>query len=210
MKSAILFDLDGTLLDTAPDLIGALADLARELDLPLPTQDLRPCVSFGTPALLGALGFDRHHDQFHSLRQRYLALYRERLYCETKLFEGMADLLEELVQRSIKWGIVTNKPHHLTQPLVEGLNLQPHCCISGDTMRYSKPHPAPLLKAANELGYNPLNCFYVGDILNDISCAKAAGMKPLIAAYGYGDGSDLNNWNAPLIQTPLELRNYLC
>ncbi len=210
MLDAVLFDLDGTLLDTAPDLISALDELARELGMALPSGDLRPCVSFGTPALLGALGFGRDHPEFPTLRQRYLAIYEANLCRYTQFFEGVNALLDELAERAMPWGIVTNKPGSLTERLLAALELHPACCVSGDTLRYSKPHPAPLLRAANLLGANPLRCIYVGDIHNDILAAQAAGMRPLVAAYGYGDGSDCTTWGAPLVYSADALRGHLC
>lgn len=188
MLRPVLFDLDGTLLDTAPDMGGALNQLRAESALgPLPAESIRPWVSNGAAALV-RLGFgDCEPARFESLRLRFLEIYASRLALETALFEGGAALLEALEAAEVPWGIVTNKPAWLTEPLLEALGLRRRACVvvSGDTLAEKKPHPAPLLLAAARLERRPSDCVYVGDAERDMIAAQAAGMPAVLARFGY-------------------------
>jgi len=198
--SAVLFDLDGTLIDTAPDLVGALDDLMREQGRePLPYALARGYASHGSNGLV-RLGFpDLDGDRAESLRRRFLDLYAARIARESRLFEGCDALLDRLEAQGRRWGIVTNKPAFLTDPLVAalGLDRRAGCVISGDTLPERKPHPAPLLHAAALIGADPTRCLYVGDAERDIQAARAAGMPVIIAGYGYlGPEDDPEAWAA--------------
>lgn len=210
-RAAVLFDLDGTLLDTAPDLAAALNRL-RELEglAPLPYADIRPHVSHGSKALT-RLGFELSPDsaEFETLRLRLLDLYHEDVASRSRLFDGMAHVLLGLQAASLAWGIVTNKPGWLTTPLLAQISLPvpPGCVISGDTLPVSKPDPAPLLLAAAQLGVSPQNCLYIGDAARDVEAGKRAGMATLVAAYGYLTQDDIPSaWGAGgLIASPPEI-----
>jgi N-acetyl-D-muramate 6-phosphate phosphatase len=185
---AVLFDLDGTLLDTAPDMAAALNRLLHEEGRPpLAFADIRPHVSHGSTALV-RLGFG-HTDEstFATLRQRYLEVYRQNLADQTQLFDGVDSALQRLEAAGIPWGVVTNKPGWLTEPLLEQLELRHRAqvVVSGDTLKERKPHPAPLLHAANELGVAAEDCIYIGDAERDVLAGRAAGMKVFVALFGY-------------------------
>ena len=201
MIEAILFDLDGTLIDTAADMGGALNSLLLEEGFePLPLETIRPLVSQGG-LVLTRLGFAGKvtEQQIEPLRQRFLQHYRAQVADESKLFDGYAEILDELEARSIPWGIVTNKPEWLTHPLLEQLGLADRSAvvIGGDTLAQRKPHPLPLQVAAERLGISCNNCIYVGDDERDIVAGKAARMKTLVAAYGYiEDAVDIEAWKA--------------
>jgi 2-phosphoglycolate phosphatase len=201
MIEAILFDLDGTLIDTAPDMGGALNNLLREEGhQPLPLDTIRPLVSQGG-LVLTRLGFaDKVTEQeIEPLRQRFLQHYHAHVADESRLFDGYAEILDELEARSIPWGIVTNKPEWLTHPLLEQLDLAQRSgvVIGGDTLAQRKPHPLPLQIAAERLRVSCNNCIYVGDDERDIIAGKAASMKTLVAAYGYiEDAADIVAWDA--------------
>ena len=184
----MLFDLDGTLLDTAPDFVIAVNALRAEEALPpLPASRIRPYVSHGSPAMI-RVAFDSgpEHREFERRRRRFLDHYAAVLGHATVLFEGMEAVLCTLEKRGLKWGIVTNKPGWLTTPLLASLQLEQRaaCVISGDTTPRAKPHPDPLLAAARELGMAPSACLYVGDAERDVEAARAAGMPVLVALYG--------------------------
>ena len=185
---AVLFDLDGTLLDTAPDMVGALNELRREQHLdPLPFETVRPLVSHGATALV-RLGFpDADPGLFRVLRERFLEIYRGRLCVETRVYDGLLDALQVLDARRLAWGVVTNKPGWLTEPLLERLALRNRArvIVSGDTLPERKPHPAPLLHAAKMLGALPDECIYIGDAERDVLAAQAAGMRVFVALFGY-------------------------
>jgi 2-phosphoglycolate phosphatase len=211
MPSSVLFDLDGTLVDTAPDMAFALNQLLVERGRsPLPYENIRPQVSNGARGLLG-LGFsiDSPHPDYDPLRKRFLELYQRDLCVHSRLFDGMEEVLQSLEQRGISWGIVTNKPGWLTEPLVQalGINARAACVVSGDTCERSKPHPAPLLHAAKIIGTVAARCLYVGDAIRDIEAARAAGMSVIAAQYGYlEEGTDPASWGADALAThPLEL-----
>jgi phosphoglycolate phosphatase len=212
---AVLFDLDGTLADTAPDLGHAL-NLQRERHglPPLPQEIIRPYASHGTIGLFDiGFGLTPKDARFAPMREEYLALYTANLCLHTTLFPGMAELLDALEGKGIAWGVVTNKPARFTNPLLEQLGLigRAASVISGDTCSHPKPHPEPLLCAARETGADPASCLYVGDAERDIEAAHAAGMSVLIAAYGYLGADDRpETWNADgTIQHPSEILRYL-
>ena len=211
----VLFDLDGTLLDTAPDLAAALnAVLVENRREPLPYDAIRPVVSHGGIALI-ELGFDlRPSDPgFEPLRRRLLDVYRENLSQHTRPFPGMPELLATLEQRGINWGVVTNKPAWLTDPLLKDLQLYDRavCVISGDTLDERKPHPAPMLHACRQAGSKPEQCVYVGDAQRDVEAGKRARMHTLIALFGYFKDDDKpHEWQADgVIKQPGEVLDWL-
>jgi 2-phosphoglycolate phosphatase len=211
----VLFDLDGTLADTAPDLAHALNLLRAERALgPMDYTVIRPEASHGSLALI-RLGFQAGPGDpgFDELRNRFLDIYAEHLCEHTRLFPGMAELLDALGARGLTWGIVTNKPAFLTDPLVErlGLSTRAACVVSGDTVGNRKPHPEPMLHACRLAGREPLQCLYVGDAERDIEAGRRAGMPTAVALFGYiRDHEDPANWGADTaIREPLELLAWL-
>jgi phosphoglycolate phosphatase len=215
MIKGMLFDLDGTLADTAPDL-GFALNRQREIHrLPaLPLQAIRPYVSQGGRGLM-KIGFDLTPEDadFISMREEFLDLYAKRLCHETRLFPGIAELLCELEKRGLPWGVVTNKIERFTLPLLEKLQLagRAACIVSGDTCSNFKPHPEPLLHASREMGIPAGDCVYVGDDERDVQAARAAKMQVVVVLYGYlGNGAQPESWGADaLINTPQELLRYL-
>jgi len=211
---AFLFDLDGTLLDTAPDMIGALNRLRLEHSEPeLAHAPLRRHVSHGAARLV-RVGFpDVTGDDFERLRLRFLELYATGLAEGTSLFHGWSGVLAALEASRRPWGIVTNKPGWLTGPLLQQLSLHERaaCVVSGDTVAERKPHPMPLLHAARTLGLAPAACVYVGDAERDIQAGRAAGMSTIAAAYGYrGSDEDPSDWGPDaVIQSPDELMSWI-
>jgi phosphoglycolate phosphatase len=183
----VLFDLDGTFADTAPDLAAALNRLRAEQDLePLPLERVRPFASAGARGLVHAgFGIKPGDGEYAALREAFLEFYAERTCVETRLFPGMAELLESLGERSVAWGLVTNKATRFTDRIVAALDLKPACVVCGDTTPHLKPHPAPLLHAAEQLGLAPQDCACVGDDLRDIQAARAAGMRSIAVDWGY-------------------------
>lgn len=186
---AVLFDLDGTLVDTAPDLAGALNRVRQDRGLPpLPLDVLRPHASCGARGLIAA-GFERtpDHPDFPTLRDTFLAHYENGLCVASALFEGVEEVLEAIAARGMPWGIVTNKATRYTVPLLDELALprKPAVVVCGDTTTHAKPHPAPLFEAASRLAIEPSRIVYVGDAERDVRAALAAGMLCLVAAYGY-------------------------
>jgi phosphoglycolate phosphatase len=212
--SAVLLDLDGTLLDTAPDMGGALNRLRAEHGLaPLPAATIRPVVSHGAVRLV-SLGFPEARDaEFERLRLRFLELYSLNLAEHTRPFPGIDAVLRELEQRGMPWGVVTNKPGWLTDPLLEAIGLasRASCVVSGDTVAERKPHPLPLLHAASLIRVPPERCIYVGDAERDIVAGRAARMLTLIASYGYLGADDTpGSWQANgAIEDPAELLGWL-
>jgi phosphoglycolate phosphatase len=194
----VLFDLDGTVLDTAPDMAGALNALRLEQNLPPVAYEIvRPCVSHGAVRVVRAGFPDADAQAFARLQQRFLEIYRAGLARETRLFPGMQDVLLALDARGLRAGIVTNKAGWLTEPLLDEMGLRGRfaCVVSGDTLAERKPHPLPLLHAARLAGVEPGECVYVGDAERDIQAARAAGMPGLIARYGYvPDDEDPDRW----------------
>jgi phosphoglycolate phosphatase len=213
--ACVLFDLDGTLLDTAPDMGQALNRLLHEHGRNLlPLATMRPVVSHGTRGLLElGFGITPGHDEFIPLRDRFLTLYNDALASQTTIFPGMAEVLEALEQRVIPWGIVTNKPGWLTEPLLTELELDQRvaCVVSGDTLSKRKPDPEPLLHACRLLGIAPDNCLYMGDAERDIEAGRRAGMVTAVASYGYRyPHENPADWGADvLFDTPQELLSWL-
>jgi len=211
---AVLFDLDGTLLDTAPDMIGALNTLRAEEGLAaVPFATARPQVSHGSSGLMRVAFPEAVNGELERLRARFLLLYRERLAEETLLFPGGDIMLEKIEASARPWGVVTNKPGWLAEPLLAELGLEPRmaCLVSGDTLPERKPHPRPLLHAARLMGIDPAACVYVGDALRDIQAARAAGMRSVVASFGYVPaGDEHREWPAEAwIDTPAELVGWL-
>jgi N-acetyl-D-muramate 6-phosphate phosphatase len=211
---AALFDLDGTLLDTAADMVHALNLLRLEQALsPLPFALLRLQVSNGGVAMMRSAFPDTEGPQFERLHQRFLDIYRANLVVHTQLFAGFETVLSRLEQCAIPWGIVTNKAAWLTEPLLAALGLRQRagCVLSGDTLPERKPHPRPLLVAAEQLGLAPAQCVYVGDALRDVQAANAAGMCALGAQFGYLNPADEpQHWPvAGWLATPHDLLPWL-
>ena len=206
---AILFDLDGTLADTAPDLAQALNKLRLERGMePAAYESLRPYASAGARGLIRAgLGLTPEAAEYEALRIAFLNNYEAAIAVHSRLFDGVQELLAQLDSSGIAWGIVTNKAMRFTDALVPLIGLgHAACVVSGDTTAHAKPHPAPLLEAAQRLGKAPEHCWYVGDDLRDIQAGRAAGMLTIAAAWGYCGSDGPTQWNAHAIaQEPLEL-----
>jgi len=213
--TAVLFDLDGTLVDTAPDL-GYALNLQRQRHglPPLADELIRPQASHGARGLL-EIGFDLQPDdrRFASLRAEFLQLYADNICRHSRPFPGILELLAELEARGLKWGIVTNKPAAFTEPLMSILDLAERaaCIVSGDTCPQPKPHPAPMLAAAELCSARPAQCLYLGDAERDIQAARAAAMPALVAAWGYiGSADQPHTWGAHgQIHHPCETLDYL-
>jgi len=210
-RCAVLFDLDGTLVDTAPDLCAVLtALLDRHSRPPLPYAVARNEVSNGAIGMIRTAFDDAlSEDQIERLRLDFLGIYLESVCVNSRIFYGLDDILHKLEKMEYPWGIVTNKPHAMTEPLLTALGLdgRPKCVVSGDRLPQRKPHPAPLRLAAEEIGFDPVECVYVGDAPRDIEAGRAAGMSTIAAAYGYiPQSEDPSSWGADLvIQRPAEL-----
>ena len=211
----ILFDLDGTLADTAPDLAYALNTLLQEQGRAALSYELiRPEASHGAKALL-RLGFDLAPEDagYDALRRRVREIYAATLTRGTRLFDGMPQLLAEIRARGMNWGIVTNKPKSLTEPLVDqlGIGHDAACVVSGDTTANSKPHPEPMLHACRAAGSRPDQCLYVGDAARDIEAGRVAGMQTLVALFGYIDSDDdPHSWGADgMIRHPREVLDWI-
>ena len=215
LPDAVLFDLDGTLVDSAPDLAGAGNEMRVQRGLaPLPLARFRPHVGSGARGMLGiALEVTPQHEEFAALRDEFLARYERRLTRESRVFDDILPLLDALEARALRWGIVTNKATLYTLPVVSGLALAQRAAvvICGDTTPHAKPHPAPLLEAARRLQADPSNCIYVGDDLRDIQAGRGAGMRTIAAAWGYlGQGEAIADWQADaVIERPAELLQWL-
>ena len=211
----ILFDLDGTLLDTAPDLGTALNTQRAEHKLAaLPQETIRPVVSHGSPALLKlGFGIEPNDSRYAGMRARLLEIYRSCLSQKTCLFSGIEEVLQDLEQRGMRWGIVTNKPGALTEPLLQTFQLHQRaaCVVSGDTTPRRKPHPDQLLHACTLTGCSPTSSLYVGDAQRDVEAAHAAGMQALVALYGYIDVNEKPDaWQADgLLEKPADLLPWL-
>ncbi|MBK1714004.1 phosphoglycolate phosphatase [Rubrivivax gelatinosus] len=213
--AAVLFDLDGTLVDSAPDLAGAANDLRRAQGLaPLPYERLRPMVGTGARGMVGvAFGLAPGDPGFEELRDAFLARYAARLLDETRIFEAIEPVLAALDAAGLRWGIVTNKAMRYAEPVVRGLALDVRVAalVAGDTTPFSKPHPEPLLEASRRLGVLPTDCVYVGDDHRDIVAGRAAGMRTLAAGWGYlGSGEPIEAWGADaVLADPIALLQWL-
>ncbi|WP_101047967.1 phosphoglycolate phosphatase [Macromonas nakdongensis] len=212
---AVLFDLDGTLIDSAPDL-GYAADLMRlRRGLPsLPMVHYRPLAGAGARGMIQvAFGHGPDHPEFEGLRQEFFDNYQACMTRSTQPFDGVADMLEALCRQGLRWGVVTNKSERFALPLTAGMPLfaSSSTVVGGDTTPHPKPHPAPLWEAARRLGVAPEACLYVGDDERDIVAGKAAGMPTVAACYGYlGVQADVSGWGADaVIETPQALLNFL-
>lgn len=211
MTKLILFDFDGTLADTAPDL-AATANKQRERKglPPLPYEALRRYATQGARGLLKAsLDIDPDHPEFEAHREQFLADYEQDMVRLTTLFPGVTDMLTGIQAAGLRWGIVTNKLEYLAVPMVVHLGLYTHCAVTvgGDTTDHAKPHPAPLLYAAEKAGHHPDQCIYIGDDQRDIIAGKAAGMATVVAAYGYGtEDAEVHSWGADAVaESPLHV-----
>ncbi|WP_022949238.1 HAD family hydrolase [Methylohalobius crimeensis] len=205
----ILLDLDGTLLDTAPDLAFALnAVLTEEGREPLPLATVRPAVSHGARGLI-RLGFGEDGDASARRMDRLISVYRKHLADRTRLFDGMAEVLQEVESQGMTWGVVTNKRRDLTLPLLDRLQLRERaaCVVSGDDTSRNKPHPDPLWLACRQAGVDPAHCIYVGDAERDIEAGRRAGMGTVVARYGYlAPDARPEGWGADaLVETPRQL-----
>lgn len=204
VPAGVLFDLDGTLIDSAPDLAGAVNALRVRRGMPeLDISLLRPYASQGARGLLGAgMGVGVEDDGFDELRDEFLSYYEAHSSVKTVRFEGVNELLKLLEEKKIPWGIITNKHERFTNPLVKALGLDARAAvvISGDTTAHAKPHPLPLLHAAQLMGLEPSQLVYVGDDERDIQSARAAGyMGAIAASYGYCNVDEVGMWNADVI-----------
>ena len=212
---AVLFDLDGTLIDSAPDLAGAANTLRAEHGLePLPYEQLRPMVGAGARGMVGvAFGVAPGDERFELLRDAFLARYERSMLDRTRIFEGIEELLAGLEAAGIAWGIVTNKATRFALPVAQGVGLVPRAgaLVCGDTTAHSKPHPEPLWEAARRLGHMPADCLYVGDDLRDVQAGRAAGMATQVAAWGYqGPGEPIHAWGADaIVESPPGLLKWL-
>jgi phosphoglycolate phosphatase len=212
---AILFDLDGTLVDSAIDLGGAVDAMRVQRGLqPLGVAQYREVCGAGARGLL-KVAFDMtpDHEQYESMKLEFFDIYQSMLTQQTQFFSGIPEMLKGLMDKGLQWGVVTNKMERFTQPLTKShsLFLQAKAVISGDTTPHAKPHPEPLLEAARRMGLNPSACWYVGDDQRDMLAAKAAGMVGVAALYGYiGYGAHYETWGSDFqIKGPLELLNIL-
>ncbi|MFL6632439.1 MAG: HAD family hydrolase [Massilia sp.] len=210
---AVLFDLDGTLADTAPDLAAAVNWMRSERGLePTPYAILRPTASAGARGMIGAaFGLAPGDAGYEELRVEWFERYQSNMAVHSTLFDGIPDLLAGLAAAGMAWGIVTNKPARFTDPLVPQIGLaHAGCVISGDTTPHAKPHPAPLLEAARRLDIDPTHCWYVGDDQRDIEAGRAAGMITVACNWGYCGSIDPVTWGADyLLETPQQLLHML-
>ncbi|HZT62943.1 MAG TPA: HAD-IA family hydrolase [Burkholderiales bacterium] len=211
---AVLFDLDGTFADTAPDLGRAINRMRADKGLePLPISALRAHASAGARGLLKAgFGLSPESEGYKDLRDRFLVLYEENLCVDTRLFDGIEALVDAMEARGLQWGIVTNKATRYTEPLLRLLGVdRAACVVCGDSTPHAKPHPASLLRAAEILSLPPSACLYVGDDIRDIQAARAAGMRFVAAGWGYlGEGGDPGTWGADaVLPRPREIMDLL-
>jgi 2-phosphoglycolate phosphatase len=212
---AVLFDLDGTLIDSAPDL-GAAADKMRlDRGLPsLPYENYRPMAGAGARGMLSvAFGMTPEHADFPAMREEFFLNYESCMMQRTFAFEGVAELIGELLARKLPWGVVTNKSKRFAEPLTRAMPLFATAAtvVSGDTTPHAKPHPEPLYEAARRMGFDPAHCIYVGDDERDVVAGLAAGMGTVAATYGYlGQHADTSRWGAHAeINSPLALLQLL-
>ncbi|MGE4112359.1 MAG: phosphoglycolate phosphatase [Burkholderiales bacterium] len=212
MNRAVLFDLDGTFADTAPDLGRAINTMRAARGLaPVPLTDTRRVTSMGARGLLGVgFGIGSEHADYAAMREEFLDLYEKNLCCDSTLFPGIAELVDHLEHHGIVWGIVTNKAERFAKPLLQQLGYASRaaCIIGGDTTGHMKPHPAPLLAAAAVIGIAPADCHYVGDDRRDIEAGHAAGMRTVAVRFGYLNGSNPDDWGADsVVSSPEEIKN---
>lgn len=212
---AVLFDLDGTLIDSAPDLAAAADKMRKDRGLPsLPLERYRPMAGAGARGMLGeAFGMAPDHPDFPNMREEFFVNYESCMTERTSIFEGVPELISQILQRDLAWGVVTNKATRFTDPLTRAIPLfaTAGVVVSGDTTPHAKPHPAPLLEAAARLKLEPGECIYVGDDERDILAGLAAGMGTVAATYGYlGAKADTAEWGAhAAINSPSELLQLL-
>jgi len=211
----VLFDLDGTLVDSAPDLGGAANELLRRHGRPERGLDeFRPMAGSGARGMLRVgFGIQPSDPDYEPLRAAFIELYAQRLLHTTRVFEEVAPMLDALDGAGVRWGIVTNKAMRLAEPIVQGLGLSARAAvlIGGDTTPHAKPHPAPLLEAARRMGQEATHCAYVGDDLRDMQAGRAAGMATVAAAWGYlGLGAQVHEWGADHVSNePVGLLHWL-
>jgi 2-phosphoglycolate phosphatase len=212
---AVLFDLDGTLIDSAPDLGMAADKMRTDRGLPsLPLEHYRPMAGAGARGMLGvAFGITPEHPDYAALREEFFVNYENCMTERTYAFQGIAELIAQLLGQGLAWGVVTNKSMRFTQPLTKRMSLfaTASAVVAGDSTPYAKPHPAPLLEAARQLRLDPARCVYVGDDERDVAAGLAAGMRTVAATYGYlGSNADTQLWGAHAhIHSPLELLSLL-
>jgi phosphoglycolate phosphatase len=211
---AVLFDLDGTLADTAPDMARTVNLMRKNRgQTTVSVATLRPHVSSGARGMVcTAFGITVDHPEYDALRTEFLTLYADNLAVDTVLFKGMAGLLEALDRDSVKWGVVTNKAEKFAGPVMRGLGLAERCAVlvGGDTCARAKPFPDPLLHAASALKLKPSRTLYVGDDIRDVQAARAAGMPVIVAGYGYLGGSDPVTWGSDgIIDSPESIGAWL-
>lgn len=213
--AAVLFDLDGTLIDSAPDLAGAADQMRLSRGMPsISLEKYRPMAGAGARGILG-IAFDMGVDdpRYDAMREEFFSNYEQRLTQQTTVFDGVPELIAEIHSRRIPWGVVTNKSARFTDPLTRAMPLfvSAQVIVSGDTTAHAKPHPAPLLEAARRLGVNPAQCLYIGDDERDVVAGLAAGMQTVAASYGYlGAVTDIRGWGAHAqINSPLALLQLL-
>jgi len=190
--NTLLFDLDGTLIDTAPDLAYALNTLLAENSVAEKSyESIKPLVAFGGKALV-SMGFDcdESHPKFAKRHQRLLEIYTDNIDKHAKTFKGIDELLEFIQTQNLLWGVVTNKPENLTYLLLDKMDIKPDVVVCGDTLEQNKPHPAPMFYACAQLAVNPASCLFVGDDKNDMLAGKNAGIKTVAVNYGYGKVTD--------------------
>lgn len=214
MTRAVLFDLDGTFADTAPDLGRAVNAMRAARGLgPVALAETRRVTSLGARGLLGVgFGIGPDHADYAAMREEFLQIYENNLCCDTVLFPGMAELVDRLEADGLRWGIVTNKAERFARPLLQqlGYGARAGCIIGGDTTGHMKPHPAPLLAAARTLDLPPAACVYVGDDARDIQAGKAAGMRTVAVRFGYLNGSNPDEWGAEIVvNTPAQILTIL-
>ena len=215
MIEAVLFDLDGTLADTAPDMARTVNILLERHGLPaVAAERVRPFVSQGARGMIcSAFGITPEDPAFGALREEFLQVYEGNLNVETCLFPGMEALLQSLERQGIAWGVVTNKFERLARPVIEGLGLSDRArvIVGGDTCARPKPYPDSLLFASERLGVAPDRTLYIGDDARDVKAARAAGMAVIVAGYGYlGDGPDPSEWGADeILQNVHEMQAWI-
>lgn len=214
LAKAILFDLDGTLIDSAPDLAAAADKMRTDRGMPsLPFERYRPMAGAGARGLIGvAFGLTPDHADFPQMREEFFCNYEQCMTLHTRAFDGVEELIAALVERDLPWGVVTNKSRCFTEPLTAAMPLfsTARAIVSGDTTPHAKPHPAPLLEAAQRLNMAPEHCIYIGDDERDIQAGRAAQMGTVAATYGYLGQQGVEHWNAHLhIESPLDLLKFL-